>query len=65
MSVNENGNGNGNSRLSSSPHPEHDEEREYQLCRMEMKRILDCIVGLVDAVLHIFVVTDPFLEIDP
>ena len=34
MSVNENGN---SSLL--SPHPEHDEEREYQLCRMEMKRI--------------------------
>ena len=31
MSVNENG--------FVSPHPEHDEEREYQLCRMEMKRI--------------------------
>ena len=31
--VNENGNG------IVSPHPEHDEEREYQLCKMEMKRI--------------------------
>ena len=36
MSINENGNG--NSRLSSL-HPEHDEEREYQLRKMEMKRI--------------------------
>jgi hypothetical protein len=33
MSVNENGN------VRVSPHPEHDEEREYQLCKMEMKRI--------------------------
>lgn len=33
MSANENGN-----RIV-SPHPEHDEEREYQLCRMEMKKI--------------------------
>jgi hypothetical protein len=31
--VKENGNG------FVSPHPEHDEECEYQLCRMEMKRI--------------------------
>ena len=40
MSVSENGNAtqNKNSHLS-SPHPEHDEEREYQLCKMEMKRI--------------------------
>jgi hypothetical protein len=33
MSVNKNGNG------IVSPHPDHDEEREYQLCRMEMKKI--------------------------
>jgi hypothetical protein len=33
MSVNENG----NKRV--SPHPEHDEEREYQLCHKEMKKI--------------------------
>ena len=32
-------NGNGNKATTMSPHPEHDEEREYQLCRMEMKRI--------------------------
>ncbi len=32
-------NGNGIVSPSLSPHPEHDEEREYQLCRMEMKRI--------------------------
>ena len=28
-----------NKSISMSPHPEHDEEREYQLCKMEMKRI--------------------------
>ena len=33
MSVNKNGNG------IVSPHPEHDEEREYQLCRMEIIKI--------------------------
>ena len=37
MSVNENGNGIVSPSL--SPHPDHDEEREYQLCRMEMKKI--------------------------